>query len=204
MRQESEEQMEKLTTELESAVKHVKINRKDYKKEAKERKASKAENQTAMRRNNNRRAGQVKKDGAMLEITNDLLNLFVRFDVQRRFFNIVTMEILAQSFGLKEPPSLKQLKKDLSKVSMTNLIMNGRNLTLEQYFEIKEDYEKNTKAREQLIRDRQTFNLYGSESDCDESCDDDRGELTDEDNFMDYTAAENDEERGSSGCDNSS
>jgi len=40
-----------------------------------------------------------------------MLSLFVRIDVQRRFFNIVAMEILAKQFGLKEPPSVHELKK---------------------------------------------------------------------------------------------
>ena len=47
-----------------------------------------------------------------MDITDDMLNLFVRFDVQRRFFNIVAMEILAKQFGLKEPPSLTVLRKE--------------------------------------------------------------------------------------------
>ena len=42
-----------------------------------------------------------------------MISLFVRFDVQRRFFNISAMEILAMEFGLKEPQSIKQLKKEL-------------------------------------------------------------------------------------------
>jgi hypothetical protein len=42
-----------------------------------------------------------------LDVNDDLLNIFVRFDIQRRFFNIVSLEILAQQFGLKEPLSLK-------------------------------------------------------------------------------------------------
>ena len=32
--------------------------------------------------------------------------------------------------------------------------MNGRNLTLEQYFEFKDDFEADPKARAQLLRDR--------------------------------------------------
>ena len=120
-----------------------------------------------------------------MDITDDLLNLFVRFDVQRRFFNIVSMEILAQQFGLKEPPSLKQLKKDHSSVSLANLIMNGRNLTLEQYFEVKKEFESNHKGREQLIRDRQTFMVYGSESEGDCSNEEDVA-----DDRMDFTTAE--------------
>ena len=39
--------------------------------------------------------------------------MFVRFDVQRRFFNIGAMEVLAMEFGLKEPASFKHLKKEL-------------------------------------------------------------------------------------------
>ena len=48
-------------------------------------------------------------------------------------------------------------------MSLTNLIINGRNLTLEQYFEFKDDFESNPEAKAQLIRDRQTHVLYQGE-----------------------------------------
>lgn len=43
--------------------------------------------------------------------------------------------------------------------------MNGRNLTLEQYFEYKDEFNKNKKEKEQLMRDRQTHVLYGESDD---------------------------------------
>ena len=69
-----------------------------------------------------------------MDITDDMTSLFTRFEIQRRFFNIVAMEILAQQFGLKEPPSLTHLRKELEKVPLDDLVENGRNMTLDQYF----------------------------------------------------------------------
>ena len=64
----------------------------------------------------------------------------MRFDVQRRFFNIVAMEMIGMQFGLKEPPSLTELWKENYNVSLSSLIRNGRTMTLDQYFDIRSNY----------------------------------------------------------------
>ena len=61
--------------------------------------------------------------------------------VQRRFFNIVAIELLGKQFGLKEMPSAKELRNKKQNVPLANLILNGRNLSLEQYFEVKDELE---------------------------------------------------------------
>ncbi len=53
----------------------------------------------------------------------------------------MAIETLAEQFGLKEPPSLKQLRREHTEVPLQNLIMNGRNVTLEQYFEFKKEFD---------------------------------------------------------------
>ena len=45
-----------------------------------------------------------------IDITDDMLKIFVRFDVQRRFFNIVAMEMLAKQFGMQVMPSSVELR----------------------------------------------------------------------------------------------
>ena len=49
---------------------------------------------------------------------------------------------------------MKELRKGQQKVSLENLIQNGRNLTIEHYFEIKKEFDADPKAQEQLMRDR--------------------------------------------------
>ena len=89
------------------------------------------------------------KDGeGLIDVTDDVLNCFVHFDVQRRFFNIVTMEILAMQFGLKAPVSITELKNGCTPVTLSNLVVNGRNLTMDQYFEYKDELESNKKEME--------------------------------------------------------
>ena len=51
--------------------------------------------------------------------------------------------------------------------------MNGRNLTLEEYFEGKKEWDKKTKKeKDQCVRDRDTFNVYRGDSDGESSEDD--------------------------------
>ena len=76
-----------------------------------------------------------------IDISDEMLSIFVRFDVQRRFFNIAAMEMLAKQFGMQVMPSAIELRNKKEDVPLVNLIMNGRNLSLEQYFEVKEELE---------------------------------------------------------------
>jgi hypothetical protein len=69
-----------------------------------------------------------------LDVTEDMLNMFVRLEVQRRYFNIVAIEMLSKQFGMKEPSSINALMKRQTKIPLSNLVSIGRNLTLEQYF----------------------------------------------------------------------
>ena len=133
--------------ELEDLTKYIKMSRKEYKKEATRRR----QNPTAAREFG---AGASEGEGGPIDVTDDVLNCFVHFDVQRRFFNIVTMEILAMQFGLKAPVSVTELKQGCTPVSLQNLVVNGRNLSLEQYFEYKNELESDKKEMEQLYRDR--------------------------------------------------
>ena len=57
------------------------------------------------------------------------------------FFNIAAMEMLAKQFGMQVMPSAIELRNKKEDVPLVNLIMNGRNLSLEQYFEVKEELE---------------------------------------------------------------
>ena len=48
-----------------------------------------------------------------LVVTEDLLNFFAHFDIERRFMLIVGIEILHSQFELKVPPTLRSLRKNL-------------------------------------------------------------------------------------------
>ena len=45
-----------------------------------------------------------------LIVTENLLNFFTHFDIERRFMLIVGIEVLYQQFELKVPPTLRQLR----------------------------------------------------------------------------------------------
>jgi hypothetical protein len=60
-----------------------------------------------------------------------MVNLFVRMEVQRRYFSLVAIEMLSKSFGMKEPSSLETLISRQSKISLDRLIKNGRNITVD-------------------------------------------------------------------------
>ena len=105
------------------------------------------------------------RDGEGLDVTDDMLNMFVRLEVQRRYFNIVAIEMLCKQFGMKETSSINAVMKRQTKIDLSNLVAIGRNLTLEQYFEIKEEFESNPKAKAQMIKDRQTYIIYKDQDD---------------------------------------
>ena len=101
--------MDSLLKELDNLTKYVKHNTKELKQENKQTRGGWAGEQRRgfSESSPQRRGGEKAAKTNKLDVTEDLLNIFVRFDIQRRFFNIVSMEILAQQFGLKEPLSLK-------------------------------------------------------------------------------------------------
>ena len=43
----------------------------------------------------------------IIDITADMTDLFVRFDIQRRLSYIISCEEMAEQFGMEEPDSLK-------------------------------------------------------------------------------------------------
>ena len=94
------------------------------------------------------------------ELTGDMVNLFVRLEVQRRYFNVVAMEMLSKSFGMEQPSSLEALIPRSYQISLDKLIKCGRGFTVEQFLEAKSDFYSDDKKRKQLIRDRETFLVY--------------------------------------------
>jgi hypothetical protein len=89
-----------------------------------------------------------------------MVSLFVRMEVQRRYFSIVAMEMLSKSFGMKEPSSLEAIISRQSKIPMERLVKNGRNLTIDQFMEAKDKFWSDDLKREELIKDRETFVVY--------------------------------------------
>ena len=61
--------------------------------------------------------------------------MFIRFEVQRRYFNVISMEVLAMQYGQVGPSCLQSLRSSNAKIPLANLIMNGRNITLDEYME---------------------------------------------------------------------
>jgi hypothetical protein len=86
-----------------------------------------------------------------------MLNLFVRLEVQRRYFSVVSMEMIAMTFGMKEPSSLEALLSADRPVTLEQLIFFGRDLTVDQFLETKLEFDNDDELREGLIRDRETF-----------------------------------------------
>ena len=61
---------------------------------------------------------------------------------------------------MQEPSSINALMDRQIKIPLKNLVSIGRNLTLEQYFEIKQDFESDPKAKAKMIKDRETYIIY--------------------------------------------
>lgn len=89
-----------------------------------------------------------------------MVNLFVRLEVQRRYFSVVSMEMLALTFGMKEPSSLEALLSTDRPITLEQLLYFGRNLTIDQFLETKNEFDRNEQLREELIRDRETFIIH--------------------------------------------
>lgn len=119
------------------------------------------------------KATSAKSEDCSLDVTEDMLNMFVRLEVQRRYFNVVGIEMLSKQFGMKVPSSINETMNRMTKIPLANLITIGRNLTLEQYFEIKTDFEADPKAKAQMIKDRQTYIVYKDDPSDDERLRDD-------------------------------
>ena len=64
-------------------------------------------------------------------------------------------EVLAKQFGLKEPPSISELKKVQATVSLKSLVANGLTMSLDQYFKERDAFEAMPqKEKQQLVKDR--------------------------------------------------
>ena len=61
------------------------------------------------------------------------------------------------TFGMKEPSSLEALLSPDRPVTLEQLLIFGRNLTVDQFLETKNEFDTNNQLREGLIRDRETF-----------------------------------------------
>jgi type IV secretory pathway TrbF-like protein len=86
-----------------------------------------------------------------------MLNFFVRLEVQRRYFNIVSVEMLSKSFGMKQPSSMDTLMDRNTRINLDRLIKNGRSITVENYLQAKDELDANPREREELLNDRETF-----------------------------------------------
>ena len=64
------------------------------------------------------------------------------------------------------------------------MFLNGANLTLEEYFEFKKEYDDMTKKdKKKLLNDRETFVVYGSEKEDEEGQDEEAEEISE---MMDF------------------
>lgn len=81
-RKESEAQMAEVCNELDGLVKFVKLNRKEYKKERDERQKNTDRQGSQRAPPRQRQAAAADKDSTgRLDVTDEMLNLFVRFDI---------------------------------------------------------------------------------------------------------------------------
>lgn len=60
-----------------------------------------------------------------------MINLFVRLECQRRYFTICGFEMLSKTFGMQEPSALEALTSRKTEISIERLISNGRGLTVD-------------------------------------------------------------------------
>ena len=89
-----------------------------------------------------------------------MLNVFVRLEVQRRYFNIVSVEMLSKQFGMQQPSSLDALMHRQTEIDLDRLIKNGRNITLDQFLTAKKEFNSDLTMKKQLIEDRSTYVVY--------------------------------------------
>jgi len=69
--------------------------------------------------------------GCEVDLTPEMLNFFVRLEIQRRYFNIVTVEMLSNAFGMKGKKSMDELLDRDTRINLDRLIKNGRNITVD-------------------------------------------------------------------------
>ena len=89
-----------------------------------------------------------------------MINLFVRLEVQRRYFTICGFEMLSKCFGMQEPSSLEALTSRKTEINLDRLISNGRGLTVDQFLEAKNELKKNDNLRNQLMQGRESFVVF--------------------------------------------
>ena len=82
----------------------------------------------------------VTKDG--LDVTEDMVNMFIRFEVQRRYLNMISMEVLCMQYGQKGPSCLHPMKTSNKTIPLANVVMNGRNITLDEFLEGKKGWDE--------------------------------------------------------------
>ena len=82
------------------------------------------------------------------DCTRQMLDFFVRAEIERRYFNIVSVELLCKAFGMTVESSMDVLIERDTKINLDRLIKNGRNLTVEQVLEAKHEFNTNRKERE--------------------------------------------------------
>jgi hypothetical protein len=97
------------------------------------------------------------QSGAESDFTSEMLNFFVRLEVQRRYFNIVSVEMLSKSFGMKQPSSMDTLMDRNTRINLDRLIKNGRSITIDNYLQARDELDANPAERKELLNDRETF-----------------------------------------------
>ena len=104
-----------------------------------------------------------------LDITEPLISMFIRLEVEARWEYIFLMETMSMHYGLKGPSCVQEYLKSKDIIDFENLVENGSNVSIEEYLKVKKKYDKwPQEKREQFIRDRDTFTLYSDVSDSDE------------------------------------
>lgn len=73
----------------------------------------------------------ISEDDEDPKVEQKMINLFIRLEVQRRYYSICGFEMLSKSFGMKEPSSLEALVSRKCVIPIERLISNGRGLTID-------------------------------------------------------------------------
>ena len=116
-----------------------------------------------------------------LDITEPMVGMFIRFEVEARWEHILLMETLAMHYGLKGPSCVQEYLKSREIIDFENLVENGSNVSIEEYLKVKKKYQNWPQhQRDQFIRDRDTYTHYGDGSDSDENCRQRNGSSSDE------------------------
>lgn len=135
---ESNEQMDAILKELAGLRRTIKFHKAEFKRETKD----------------------TPRIGAAIDVSEDLLSAFIKFDVQRRFFNIIALETLQENFGVGVPQSIQEFRKKQQKVPIQNLLSNGYSMTLDEFMEAKKKFNADKKERAKLLKDQESFFVY--------------------------------------------